>query len=150
MTRRTRASSPRTGGDTLAQLRDDLRKFAAQRDWEQFHTPKNLAMALAIEAAEVMEHFQWLTPEQSAALPAPERKALGHEIADVLLYLTRLADVTGIDPIAAARSKLAINARRYPVRAARGNALKYDRLASAGAKAGSGKARKAPRPRTSR
>lgn len=141
-TRPDRAGKTRTGGDTLARLRDDLRRFASRRDWEQFHTPKNLAMALAIEAAEVMEHFQWLTPEQSAALSARERKALGHEIADVLLYLTRLADVAGIDPVAAARSKLAINARRYPVAAARGNALKYDRLAAAGAASGRGRARR--------
>lgn len=122
MTRRAASARP----DSLAGLRDELRSFARARDWEQFHTPKNLAMALAIEAAEVMEHFQWLTPEESRALSPERREALGHEIADVLIYLTRLADVADIDPVAAARTKIAINARRYPVAAARSNALEYD------------------------
>lgn len=100
--------------DTLAQLREHLRQFAAERDWEQFHNPKNLAASVAIEAAEILEHFQWLTPEQSAALSQSERAAVAHEIADVLLYLVRLADVLGIDPVEAAYEKLLINARKYP------------------------------------
>jgi len=124
MTRRTPSTQP----DSLAGLRDELRAFARARDWEQFHTPKNLAMALAIEAAEVMEHFQWLTADESRTLSPERRKALGHEIADVLIYLTRLADVADIDPVAAARTKIAINAQRYPVETAHGNALKHDEL----------------------
>ena len=96
------------------ELRDRLREFAAERDWQQFHTPKNLAMSVAIEAAEVMEHFQWLTAAQSVALDAAARREVAHEIADVLLYLVRLADVLGIDMIAAAHEKIGINAGKYP------------------------------------
>ncbi len=101
--------------DSLAQLRVHLRQFAAERDWAQFHNPKNLAASVAIEAAEILEHFQWLTPEQSAALPQAQRAAVAHEIADVLLYLVRLADILGIDPVEAAYEKIVINARKYPV-----------------------------------
>lgn len=110
---------------TLASLRTALRRFAAARDWEQFHTPKNLAMALCVEAAELLEHFQWLTPEESARLDAHRKRAVEDEIADVLLYLTRLADVLDIDPLAAARRKIRVNARKYPVVRAKGNARKY-------------------------
>jgi dCTP diphosphatase len=110
---------------SLTDLRNELRRFAAARDWQQFHTPKNLAIALSVEAAELLEHFQWLTPLQSANLDGRTRRAVESEIADVLLYLTRLADVLGIDAIAAARRKMRINARKYPVRRARGNARKY-------------------------
>ena len=110
---------------TLADLRDALRRFAAARDWEQFHTPKNLAMALAVEAAELLEHFQWLTPEESARLDTRAKRAVEDEIADVLLYLTRLADVLDIDPLATARRKIRVNARKYPVRRAKGSARKY-------------------------
>jgi NTP pyrophosphatase (non-canonical NTP hydrolase) len=106
------ASPP--SGDSLSDLRDALRAFAAERDWERFHGPKNLAMALIVEAAELVEHFQWLTAEESAGL-APERlEAVGEEIADVLLYLVRMADVLGIDPVAAARAKMRKNALKYP------------------------------------
>ena len=107
------------------ELRDALLRFAAARDWEQFHTPKNLAMALAVEAAELLEHFQWLTAAQSAGLDARRKRTVADEIADVLLYLTRLADVLGIDALAAARRKIRINARKYPVRRAKGSARKY-------------------------
>jgi dCTP diphosphatase len=100
--------------DSLSELRERLRHFAAERDWAQFHNPKNLAASVAIEAAEILEHFQWLTPEQSAALPAAERAAVALEIADVLLYLIRLADTLEIDPVAAAFDKIDINARKYP------------------------------------
>jgi len=103
-----------TTPDSLSDLRERLRQFAAERDWEQFHVPKNLAISVAIEAAEIMEHFQWLTPDESAALPAPQRAAVAREIADVLLYLVRLADVLDIDPVEAALDKMAINARKYP------------------------------------
>ena len=114
--------------NTLTGLRDALRRFAAARDWQQFHTPKNLAMALSVEAAELLEQFQWLTPEQSARLDARAKRAVEDEIADVMLYLTRLADVLKIDPLAAARRKIRVNARKYPVRRAKGNARKYSHL----------------------
>lgn len=98
----------------LADLRAALREFAAARDWRQFHTPKNLAMAMIVEAAELVEHFQWATPEQSLS-PAPEKLAeIRDEVADVLIYLTELADVLDIDMIAAAREKIAKNALKYP------------------------------------
>ncbi|MBK6982251.1 MAG: nucleotide pyrophosphohydrolase [Betaproteobacteria bacterium] len=112
----------------LNRLRDRLRDFAAERDWDQFHSPKNLAMALSAEAGELVENFQWLTEEQSRT-PAPETlAAAGEEIADVLLYLVRLADKLGIDPVAAADAKLVANARKYPAEKARGNARKYTDL----------------------
>lgn len=114
--------------DTLQTLRRQLRDFAAERAWEPFHTPKNLAMALSGEAGEVVEHFQWLTAEQSAALPPDTRQAVALELADVLLYLVRLADVLDIDLAEAAGRKLAINAERYPVERAHGRAEKYDKL----------------------
>ena len=109
-------------------LRDQLREFAAARDWDQFHSPKNLAMALAGEAGELLENFQWLTEEQSRH-PSPEiLAAAGEEIADVLLYLVRLSDKLGIDPVEAANRKLVANARKYPVEKARGTARKYTEL----------------------
>ncbi|WP_332674771.1 nucleotide pyrophosphohydrolase [Aromatoleum sp.] len=114
--------------DSLLMLRDALRAFAAERDWERFHTPKNLAMALSGEAGEVIEHFQWLTPEASAALSTEQREAVALELADVLLYLVRLADVLDIDLADASHRKLAINTTRYPVEKARGRHEKYDKL----------------------
>jgi NTP pyrophosphatase (non-canonical NTP hydrolase) len=109
-------------------LRDALRAFAAERDWDQFHSPKNLAMALAVEAGELLETFQWLTEEQSRK-PAPAAlAAASEEIADVLLYLIRLSDQLGIDPIAAADRKMLANAAKYPVDKARGNSKKYTEL----------------------
>ena len=113
---------------TVVRLRTELRKFANARDWHQFHTPKNLAMALCVEAAELLEHFQWLTAEQSGRLDARRRRAVADEIADVLIYLTRLADVLQIDPMRAVTRKLRQNARKYPVAKARGNARKYSEL----------------------
>ena len=117
---------------TLAGLRVALRGFAAARDWGQFHTPKNLAAALSVEAAELLEHFLWLTPEQSARLGARRKRAVADEIADVLLYLMRLADVLEIDLLAAAQRKMRANARKYPVRRAKGNARKYRELKKRG------------------
>ena len=114
--------------DALTELRDAMRRFAAERDWDRFHTPKNLAMALSGEAGELIEHFQWLTAEESASLPEPVRDEVALELADVLLYLVRLGDVLGIDLAEAARRKIAINAQRYPVERVRGRAVKYDRL----------------------
>lgn len=112
----------------LATLRARVREFARERDWEQFHSPKNLAMALIVEAAELVEPFQWLTQDESRALDADTRQAVAEEIGDVLIYLVRLADVLGIDPLEAAFAKLAVNARKYPVEKARGHSRKYDRL----------------------
>jgi dCTP diphosphatase len=111
---------------TLAALRKALRIFADARDWQQFHTPKNLAMALSVEAAELLEHFQWLTAEQSHRLRSSRRAAVASEMADVLMYLVRLADVLGIDLLQAANIKLRRNARKYPVSRAKGNARKYN------------------------
>ena len=110
------------------QVREHLRNFVAERDWDQFHTPKNLAMALVAEAGELAEHFQWLTPEQSASLPPETLAEVELEIADVLLFLLRLCDKLDVDPLASAERKLELNARRYPVEKARGKATKYDKL----------------------
>jgi len=112
----------------LEGLRDALRNFADARDWNQFHSPKNLAMALAAESGELLEIFQWLTEEQSRALDAKAQARATEEIADILLYLVRLGDRLGIDPVAAARQKLVENERKYPVEKARGNATKYTEL----------------------
>ena len=98
----------------LNSLRDALREFAAARDWRQYHTPKNLAMAMIVEAAELVEHFQWATPEESLH-PAPDKlAAIRDEVADTLIYLVELADALNIDLIAAARAKIAKNAVKYP------------------------------------
>ena len=112
----------------LEALRMKLREFTEARDWDQFHSPKNLSMALAAEAAELLEIFQWLTEEQSRAPEADVAAAASDEIADVLIYLVRIAGQLGIDPVEAAKRKLAANARKYPVDKARGNARKYDKL----------------------
>ena len=112
----------------LENLRDQLREFAAARDWDQFHSPKNLAMALSAEAGELLEIFQWLTEKQSRSLAAEAHAAASDEIADVLLYLIRLSDTLGIDPVAAAERKLLANATKYPVDKARGSNKKYTEL----------------------
>ncbi|MBI1395496.1 MAG: nucleotide pyrophosphohydrolase [Betaproteobacteria bacterium] len=114
--------------DPLQQLRDALRVLVDERDWDQFHAPKSLAMSVMIEAAELGEHFQWLGTGDSAELPADERDEVALEIADVLLYLVRLADKLDIDMIDAARRKLVLNARKYPVEKARGRSTKYTEL----------------------
>ena len=114
--------------DTLTHLRDRLRAFAAERDWDQFHNPKNLAMAISGEAGELLEHFQWLTFEQAAKLTPDVKDEVALEAADVLLYLVRLCDKCGIDLAAAAELKLEINARKYPADKARGQMTKYDKL----------------------
>lgn len=108
------AASPYAHIDSLDSLRDELRKFVAARDWQQFHAPKNLVMALSVETAELVEIFQWLTPEQSRNLSAEQLAAAQDEIADVLVYLIETADALGIDPLAAVRQKLVKNARKYP------------------------------------
>jgi len=114
--------------DRLTQLRERLAAFAEERDWDQFHNPKNLAMALAGEAGELLEHFQWLTFDEAANLPPATRDEVALECADVLLFLLRLADKLDIDLAAAAEKKLELNAKKYPVEKSRGKATKYDKL----------------------
>jgi NTP pyrophosphatase (non-canonical NTP hydrolase) len=111
-----------TNSSELDALRRDLAAFAAARDWDQFHAPKNLAMALIAECAELVEHFQWLTAEQSAALPPEKKAAVRLELADILLYLIRIADKLDMDLLEAARDKIAINEKRYPADQVRGDA----------------------------
>lgn len=107
---------------TIAQLRDVVRRFVAERDWQQFHAPKNLSMALAIEVAELMEHFQWLTPQASrtAADEPAKRMAIGEELADVLCYTLAIADELDIDLAAALADKMVKNAIKYPAEEYRG------------------------------
>lgn len=112
----------------LEALRDAVREFVAERDWEQFHSPKNIAMALSVEVAELLEHFQWLTEAQSATLDDETRAAVADEIADVQIYLVRLADRLGIDILDAAATKFVKNAEKYPVDKARGSSKKYTEL----------------------
>jgi dCTP diphosphatase len=114
--------------DSLHTLTKQLDQFAKDRDWQQFHSPKNLASALVVEAGELLEHFQWLTEDQSRALSPEKREAVGAEVADVLLYLIQFAAAVGIDPIAAAQAKLELNAQKYPVDLAHGSSKKYDEL----------------------
>lgn len=113
---------------TLDTLKLRIREFARAREWERYHTPKNLAMAMIVEAAELVEQFQWLTPEESATLSAEKHEAVRQEVADVLIYLIRLADILDIDLLDAATAKIEINARKYPVDKARGHANKYSSL----------------------
>jgi NTP pyrophosphatase (non-canonical NTP hydrolase) len=108
----------------LKLLRDELRAFAAERDWEQFHSPKNLTMALMVEAAELMEHFQWLTETESDHLTDETRQAVRDELADILLYLVRLSDRLDVDLREAALHKLEKNALKYPAELVRGSAKK--------------------------
>ena len=112
----------------LDRLRDALRAFAAERDWERFHAPKNLAMALSVEAAELLEVFQWMPDADSRNLEPAAREAASQEIADVLLYLIQLSDALGVDPIAAAERKIVANAEKYPVEKARGTSRKSTEL----------------------
>ena len=116
------------GKTDLEDLRDRMREFAREREWDPFHSPKNLSMALAVEASELMEVFQWLTEAQSRAPSAESKAAAAEEIADVLLYLVRIADQLAIDPADAARRKIAANARKYPADKARGSIKKYTEL----------------------
>ena len=114
--------------DRLETLRARIAAFAAERDWDQFHNPKNLAMAVATEAGELVEHFQWLTAEQAASLPRAAREEVALECADVLLFLLRLCDKLDIDLAAAAEKKLVLNAGKYPADKSRGRSTKYDKL----------------------
>ena len=110
------------------ELAGRLAAFARERDWEQFHSPKNLAMAVASESAELLEHFQWLTEAQSRELAPALRDQAVLEMADVLLYLVRLADQLGVDLLDAAHRKIGLNAEKYPVDKARGHSRKYTDL----------------------
>jgi dCTP diphosphatase len=112
--------------ETLRALQQRLAAFAAERDWQQFHSPKNLAMALSVEVAELVEQFQWLTEEQSRLLDAERYERVRLELADVFIYLLRLADRLDVDLLEAADAKIALNERKYPVERVRGDARKYD------------------------
>jgi dCTP diphosphatase len=112
----------------LETLQLALRAFAREREWEQFHSPRNLAAALSVEAAELLEHFQWLTDEQSRDLSSDRRGQVAEEIADVLLYLLQISDKLGIDPVEAAWKKIQTNAAKYPAELARGSGKKYTEL----------------------
>jgi len=105
--------------DPLRDIARQLDQFAKDRDWEQFHSPKNLASALAVEAGELLEHFQWMTEQQSRALAPEKRDAVATEVTDVLLYLIQLSTALGIDPIAAAQAKSKLNELKYPIDRAR-------------------------------
>jgi NTP pyrophosphatase (non-canonical NTP hydrolase) len=110
--------------DSIDDLNRRLREFARARDWEQFHSPKNLSMALIAEAAELVEHFQWLSEEQSQALPAQKLREVELELADIFIFLLRCADRLGVDLIRAANEKTDINERRFPVEQVRGRAMR--------------------------
>lgn len=112
----------------LSALQAAIREFSRERDWDQFHSPKNLSAALAVEAAELLEHFQWLTDEQSRTLPQDRREKIAHELADVLIYTLQLAGKLDIDPLQAAWDKLRINGEKYPVERAKGKMTKYTDL----------------------
>ena len=106
-------------------LINKIRKFRQERDWNQYHSPKNLVMALVVEVSELAEHFQWLTEEQSSNLPPDKLAEVKEEVGDVLIYVANLCDKLGIDPIDAARNKLEKNKGKYPVSAVRGKSFKY-------------------------
>ncbi|HQN65910.1 MAG TPA: nucleotide pyrophosphohydrolase [Methylophilus sp.] len=111
--------------DSIDELRKRVNNFVAERDWAQFHTPKNLAMAMIVEAAELVEQFQWDTPQESTQLTPEKREAVSHELADTFVYLLRIAEVLGIDLIQAANEKIELNAKKYPADKVRGSNAKY-------------------------
>lgn len=110
--------------ESIPELAAALRAFANERDWDKFHTPKNLAAAMSVEASEVLEHFQWLTEKESAALDAQKKEEVALELADVFLYLVRLSDRLGVDLMQAAQRKMAINAKNYPAELTKGGIRK--------------------------
>ena len=112
----------------LDTLKQRIREFANARDWNQFHSPKNLSMALSVEVAEIVEHFQWLTEKQSKNLPQNKLDEVEAELADTFIYLIRMADKLDIDLLSATMDKIAVNEQKYPVEKARGNAKKYTEL----------------------
>lgn len=111
--------------DSLLTLRRRINAFVEARDWAQFHSPKNLAMAMIVEAAEVVEHFQWITEQESRQLDADTKEKVGYELADTFVYLMRIAEVCGIDLIAATNAKIDLNAQKYPVEKCKGSNDKY-------------------------
>ena len=111
---------------SLEQIKTRLREFAKERDWDQFHSPKNLTMALIVEAAELVEHFQWLTEEQSQTLPPDKLAEVELEIADIQIYLIRLADKLGVDMEKAVNARIKLNEKKYPADKVRGSAVKYN------------------------
>lgn len=111
--------------DSIDALRARVNNFVEERDWTQFHSPKNLAMAMIVEAGEVVEHFQWMTEQESRQLDAETREKVGQELADTFVYLMRIAEVCDIDLIAAANAKIDLNARKYPVDKCKGSNDKY-------------------------
>ena len=115
---------------TTAELKARVLAFVRERDWEQFHAPKNLSMALAAEAGELMEHFLWATPEQSQAIvrDAEKRRKIEAELADVVIYALEFANIAGVDVAAAIERKMAENAQKYPVEKSRGRSDKYTEL----------------------
>lgn len=110
----------------MESLKQKLRDFAEARNWEKFHSPKNLVMAMSVEAAELMEHFQWRTQEESRNLDRETREKIKQEIGDVLVYLVRLANQVGVDPVQAAEEKISLNETRYPENKVKGSAKKYN------------------------
>ncbi len=112
----------------LNNLKLKLRKFAKERDWDQFHSPKNFSMAMIVECAELVEHFQWLTDEQSKQLPAETLEEVRLEMADIFIYLIRLSDKLDIDLINAANDKIILNEQKYPIEKSKGLATKYNKL----------------------
>jgi NTP pyrophosphatase (non-canonical NTP hydrolase) len=114
-----------SAGSELARLRDEIRRFVDERDWDQFHTPKNLSMALSVEAAELLEHFQWLKSGNGDELNAEKLTQIRHEMADVLTYLIRLADKLDVDLEQAVCEKMKLNRTKYPADKVRGDARKY-------------------------
>jgi len=129
MANRNRNTGTSSGGQVMSEalraLQQRLAAFAAARDWEQFHSPKNLAMALSVEAAELVEEFQWLTEAESKALDAERRERVRLELADVFIYLLRLADRLDVDLMRAADDKIVLNERKYPADRVRGDSRKY-------------------------
>ena len=109
----------------MEELKLKLREFAKARDWDQFHSPKNLAMAMSVEVSEIVEHFQWLTQDESKKLNDEKLKEVEQEVGDVLIYLVRLSDKLGIDPVKAAKEKIRINAAKYPIECVKGSPKKY-------------------------
>ena len=111
--------------DSISSLLSSIRSFADERNWEQFHSPKNLTMALIVEAGELVEHFQWMSEQESCALSPSQREEVALEMADVFIYLCRLSDRLDIDLLAAAKKKMQLNEEKYPVERARNSCKKY-------------------------
>jgi dCTP diphosphatase len=111
----------------ITKIQNQLKKFAIERDWEQFHTPKNLAMALSVEASELVEIFQWLKPEESNSPDQKQIESINDEVADIAMYLLRFCSVLEIDLESAIKSKLERNAEKYPINLSKGNSQKYNK-----------------------